>query len=202
MKISIAAGAVLLFAPATGFAQHDPHWSYEGANGPAHWGALAPSFASCAKGTRYELMQLHFHTPSEHTIDERHGAMEVHFVHRDSAGKLAVIGVLLREGAENSDLERVVANIPQSIGKAAALPGEGFDPMRLLPPNRDHWSYSGSLTTPPCSEDVTWIVMKDPIELSRAQLDGFVAKLHHNARPVQPIGTRGISVGESPVIRK
>lgn len=136
--------------------------------------------------TRYELVQFHFHAPSEHTLAGRGYAMELHLVHRAADGRLAVIGVLIREGGENAALAELFEHVPAK-GAAGELE---LDPSALLPPDRAGYRYEGSLTTPPCTEGVRWIVMREPIELSAGQLLAFKHRYFGTVRPVQPLNGR------------
>lgn len=160
-----------------------------------HTISVAPDSGSGIRvdDVRYALQQLHFHAQSEHGIADRHAPMEVHFVHRDSTGRLAVIGVLIRAGPENAAYAPLLANAPQNAAAPAALSNVPVDPSALLPANHTHWRYTGSLTTPPCSEGVTWLVMRDAITLSAAQIVSFTAFFPNNSRPVQPLGARTFS---------
>ena len=140
-------------------------------------------------GTRYELLQFHFHHGSEHTVGGVQFSMELHLVHRSDRGALAVVGVLLGEGAANEALAPIWARIPSHAGSAEALP-DAVDVAALLPQPRTAWRYRGSLTTPPCTEGVAWIVMSEPVTLSAAQIRAFGALYARNYRPVQPLGRR------------
>jgi carbonic anhydrase len=236
-------------APAAG----DPVWHYEGAEGPAAWGALSARFAACGEGraqspvdiadtrtgtealavkTRllpgalriahhehvadginnghtiqinyegadtltigtdtYSLVQYHFHNQSEHTVKGRHYPMEMHLVHKAESGRLAVIGVFIEEGAHNAAFDPIWANLPDRKGVETHYPHVSVDVDRLLPANRASYRYDGSLTTPPCSEGVRWIVMTTPIQLSAAQIKAFTAIVHDNNRPTQPLNGRPI----------
>ncbi|MDE0220468.1 MAG: carbonic anhydrase family protein [Spirochaetaceae bacterium] len=139
--------------------------------------------------TRCELLQFHFHHASEHTVGGARSPMELHLVHAGDAGDLAVVAVLLRHGAANETLAPIWANLPREAGSAAALPGE-VRAADLLPQTRAAWRYRGSLTTPPCTEGVSWIVMTEPVTLSAAQIAAFGALYPRNFRPVQPLGRR------------
>ena len=139
--------------------------------------------------TRYELLQFHFHHASEHTVGGVRLQMEMHLVHRSDRGALAVVGVLLGEGAANEALAPIWARIPSHAGSAEAVP-DVVDAEVLLPEPRTAWRYRGSLTTPPCTEGVSWIVMSEPVTLSAAQIAAFGALYAHNFRPVQPLGRR------------
>jgi carbonic anhydrase len=141
-------------------------------------------------GKRYELAQFHFHSPSEHTVAGEHYEMEAHLVHRDAQGALAVVGVLLKSGNENAGLKAAWKNLPRTTGERA-VEGMAVDASTLLPVGREYYSYSGSLTTPPCSEGVSWYVMAEPVEVSVGQIDAFHAIVEPNARPVQPFADDG-----------
>jgi len=140
---------------------------------------------------RYELVQFHFHTPSEHTVDGSLLDGEVHLVHATPDGAFAVIGVFLEEGDRNPALHDVVRT-------AATLPSEPidigavFDPTLLLPDDPAYYRYDGSLTTPPGTEGVLWTVFRSPVPASAEQLGVLREVLHHNVRPVQPINERQV----------
>ena len=143
-------------------------------------------------GVAFELKQFHFHAPSENRIDGQSFPMEAHFVHADAAGNLAVVAVMFEQGADNPALEKVWKRMPGHEGEKQALSTE-VAPIELLPTNRDYYRYSGSLTTPPCSEGVRWLVLKHPATLAKPQLQALVRTLGHpNNRPVQPVGKRQV----------
>jgi len=134
-------------------------------------------------------VQFHFHHPGEHLIDDKAFAMEIHFVHSNGAGALAVIGVLVKPGKSNPAFAKIIASMPAAEGspvKAAA----GVDPAGLLPKERGYYLYSGSLTTPPCSETVEWMLLKQPVEVAAADIAAFAKLYPVNARPVQKIDRR------------
>jgi carbonic anhydrase len=223
-----------------------PHWSYEGEEGPAHWGDI-PEYATCKTGVQqspvdvprwvqfapladltfayaaspatikdnghtvqvdftggtntltiggkaFALAQFHFHAHSEHTLGGRELPLEMHLVHKAADGELAVLGVLFKSGAENGALAPVFAGAATATMDPAALTAP-LDPAQLLPANKNGWAYSGSLTTPPCSEGVRWHVFSTVVELSPAQLDSFTAKHAVSSRPVQGLGARTIAGG-------
>jgi carbonic anhydrase len=142
---------------------------------------------------RYRLAQFHFHTPSEHRLHGEEFPMELHFVHRNELGELAVVGVFLREGAENPVLQKIWDHIPAE-GFSAYV--EKIDPEDLLPENREYYRYAGSLTTPPCTEGVRWHVMEEPVEVSAEQIETFRDLFPHNARPLQPMNSRPVFTGD------
>lgn len=143
-------------------------------------------------GEEYELLQFHFHTGSEHTIDGKQYAMEVHLVHQNKeSGNIAVIGVLYKEGAENEFLQKFIENLPKEaddVYKAEDV----INAKDLLPADQAYYTYSGSLTTPPCSEIVTWFVMQEPIEASAEQIEKMHSIMHDNFRPIQEVNEREI----------
>ncbi|MBZ0291926.1 MAG: carbonic anhydrase [Anaerolineae bacterium] len=220
-----------------------PHWTYEGEEGPAHWGELSEAFALCNSGktqspiniadaysvdvsdiafnynasainilnnghtvqvnydegssivfngVTYNLLQFHFHHPSEHTLNGEPAPMEIHFVHADADGNLAVVGVMLQEGAENTAYSDVLANLPTEETEVETLEGLTISAADLLPAEHTVYTYSGSLTTPPCSEGVRWLLMDHAVELSAAQIEAFTSIFENNARPVQPLNARDV----------
>jgi carbonic anhydrase len=231
--------AVLLAAPA--IAENKPHWTYEGEEGPDHWGGLAADYGTCATGTQqspidltsavpadadnvdlhwnpkaewtvannghtiqanatdggtmtvagkdYALLQFHFHTPSEHAIDGVRAPMEVHFVHKAEDGSLAVLGVMLQGGGDNSLFDAVMGAAPKEKAEVAL---GAADAGGLLPASTSYFRYQGSLTTPPCSETVLWTVLKDPVVVSDAQVEAFKSLFEMNARPLQNANRRFI----------
>ncbi|MFT3848139.1 MAG: carbonic anhydrase family protein [Propionivibrio sp.] len=137
-------------------------------------------------GKSYQLIQFHFHRPAEETVNGKSFDMVVHMVHRADDGKLAVVAVLLESGAENPFVQTVWNNLPLEKNVEVAPPSLTLDPAQLLPENRNYYTYMGSLTTPPCSEDVLWLVLKQPQQISPEQLAIFARFYENNARPVQP----------------
>lgn len=150
-----------------------------------------------AGGKEYKLLQFHFHRLSEHTVSGQPADMELHFVHQDAAGGLAVVGVLLNSGRHNQALEQVWAHMPTETDDKQIVAGTTINAADLLPANLSYFSYVGSLTTPPCSEDVRWFVLRNVVELSPAQLDRFAALYPDNARPVQPLNGRAVSYSQA-----
>ena len=138
---------------------------------------------------RYELVQFHFHRGSEHTVAGVRFPLELHLVRRSQDGALAVIGVLYHAGAANQALGPIWDLLPSEPDTAAALP-DTLDLAELLPERRTTWRYAGSLTTPPCTEGVSWAVMTEPMSLSEAQIKAFRAIYDGNYRPVQPVNDR------------
>jgi carbonic anhydrase len=149
-------------------------------------------------GTSFALVQYHFHSPSEHTVDGRHSPMEMHLVHKSAEGKLAVIGVLIEEGPANASFDPVWTKLPKDEGADRKLGKLDVDVDRLLPSERTAYWYEGSLTTPPCSEGVEWFVMTAPIRLSSGQIKAFRDIIRGNNRPTQPLNGRGIVIEPLP----
>jgi len=143
-------------------------------------------------GHRYELLQFHFHTPSEHKKEGFNYPMEAHLVHKDGDGNLAVIGVIFQEGEENPQVQTLLDNLPKTIGKQEIHRNASLNPVMFFPGNTEFYKYSGSLTTPPCSEGVYWMVFKHPIEASAEQLEAMNEVLGENARPTQPVNSRAM----------
>jgi len=143
-------------------------------------------------GKTYNLAQFHFHTPSEHQIDGKSSPIEMHLVHVSEEGDLAVVGVLFSEGKENSALQDIVNAIPDSESEEETIENVTVDANNLLPSETLEYRYSGSLTTPPCSEGVKWFVLQNSLEISSAQLSRFQAVLGKNNRPVQKFNAREI----------
>ena len=153
--------------------------------------AAAGSGGITVGGDHYDLVQFHFHRPSEERIHGRRYAMVVHLVHRNAKGELAVVAVLLREGRTNEFLKPVFDNLPSGKPEAAVA-GATLQLGELLPRQRGYYTFEGSLTTPPCSENVRWLVLKSPVELSAGQVKQFAAHYPDNARPTQPRNGRRI----------
>lgn len=239
----LASLALFVNAPVLCASEQSPHWSYEGEEGPEHWGEIAELYRMCSEGknqspidltvdvhaglpelvfdyhssnlletntghsiqqnvqpgsfltitgrdARYQLKQFHFHSPSEHKINGRSYAMELHFVHVSDDGALAVVGVVIDEGEEHPVLNQLWSWMPENAGDTSEQ-AIGIEETNLLPPTREYFAYSGSLTTPPCSEGVVWVVLKTPIEASAEQIARFKERVGPATnRPVQPHNAR------------
>jgi carbonic anhydrase len=140
----------------------------------------------------YQLTQFHFHTPSEHQFNRQHFDMELHFVHKSANHQIAVLGLMIKEGETNSYLENAWNLIPRVKTTKEVKLTEPIDLMKLLPKEKDSFQYNGSLTTPPCSEGVKWVILKEPIEMSKEQIDQFRDIFVDNHRPVQPLNDREV----------
>lgn len=223
-------------------ARHPPHWSYEGATGPDHWGELSPEYAKCKTGSeqspinitssvasdlpaiefhytesalkiinnghtvqvnsdgrssmtvggkQYKLLQFHFHHPSEEQMNGKSHDMVIHLVHQDGEEHKAVIAVLVDKGASNSVIKTIFSHLPQT-SEGAVTTGAAINPAGLLPKTASYYTFPGSLTTPPCSEGVTWFVLKQPVTVSQSEFEQFAKLYPHNARPVQPLHQRTV----------
>jgi len=139
----------------------------------------------------YELLQFHFHTPSEEALNGKHTAMVGHFVHKNAAGELGVIGILIQPGKTNAALAPVFEHLPRK-GEKITVDDLKLDLAAMLPTDKGYYSFIGSLTTPPCSEGVNWMVMKQPIALGAEQIKAFRRIFNANARPIQPLNGRVI----------
>ena len=239
---TIVTSLSLVFSACT-FAQ-SAHWSYEGEEGPSHWGSLNEDFAMCATGQhqspidisaatsttqapltfdykvggyeminnghslqvnyepgstltvgdhQYELKQFHFHAPSENTINGEQFPLEAHFVHQDADGNYAVVAVMYKDGEPKEGLKSVwQTELPEIYEKETYQ--NPIDANSLLPENLTNYQFIGSLTTPPCSEDVQWIVLKEANYTNLDMIHAFGDVVHlPNNRPVQPLNDRTIS---------
>lgn len=143
-------------------------------------------------GHVYELKQFHFHSTSEHTVHGKSYPLEAHFVHTDDHGKITVIGLLFEEGEENHALDEILSHMPHDANHTTKL-DHHVSAQSILGDHLDYFSYQGSLTTPPCSEGVNWVLLKEPSHVSSHQVHQLMDVLgHHNNRPVQPLNGRTI----------
>jgi carbonic anhydrase len=143
-------------------------------------------------GTSYALSQFHFHHPSEHTVEGKRYPLEVHLVHRAPEG-LAVVAILFEEGAPNPVLESLTTFLPSTVGVEVS-PEPKFELKDLMPSDRSLYRYQGSLTTPPCTEGVTWLIFKSPVSASPQQLEAITTRLAANSRPSQPRNDREVTL--------
>lgn len=150
---------------------------------------VAPGNSIEVMGRRFELMQFHFHRPSEERIDGRAFDMVVHLVHKGADGRLAVVAVLLERGSAQPQVQAVWNNLPLECGDEVSA-SAAIDLAGLLPEDRRYFVYMGSLTTPPCSEGVLWMVMQQPVGISAQQIDIFARLYPMNARPIQQASGR------------
>jgi carbonic anhydrase len=243
LYLSSAVLAVTLLSTllASGQEHKSGHWSYDGNEGPSHWGDLNPDFAPCKNGHRqspidirnpqkadlppirfdykpsplhiidnghtiminnapgssfrvgdkqYALKQFHFHRPSEEKINGKTYDMVVHLVHADQDGNLAVIAILLESGKNNPLIQELWNDFPKEKEKEERLDTITINAANLLPADLGYYTFSGSLTTPPCSENVTWFVLKQPITVTGEEIEQFTKLYRHDARPTQPLYDR------------
>jgi carbonic anhydrase len=152
----------------------------------------APGSSIDVGGVRYELVQFHFHKPSEEKIDGKSHAMVAHLVHKSADGKLAVVAVLLDTGGASAVIDSIWKNLPKEKEKEASVANVTIDATNLLPESRGYYTFQGSLTTPPCSEEVTWLVLKTPVKIAAGEVAAFGKIYAMNARPTQPVNGRAI----------
>ena len=145
---------------------------------------------------RYELKQFHFHHPSEETIKNKRFPMEVHLVHSDGDGNLAVVSVLLEEGSANSLVETLWGLAPKAAGPEKTDDNLQINAADLLPASRSYFTFAGSLTTPPCTEGVSWFVLKMPVTISKKQVATFAAIYPFDERPTQSLNGRTVLVSK------
>lgn len=141
-------------------------------------------------GEKYSLVQFHFHKPSEERIEGKQFDMVVHLVHKNMMGQLAVVAVMLRNGAPNPLMQTLWTHLPLQQGKEGMPKNVSIDANQFLPQDRAYYTFLGSLTTPPCTEGVLWLVMKTPMQVSRTQISAFGRLYENNARPVQQANRR------------
>jgi carbonic anhydrase len=142
------------------------------------------------RGSNYRLLQFHFHTPSEEQVNFKRSAMVAHLVHRNAEGQLAVVAVLLEPGVANAAIDKVWTYMPLDSGDRVRMPPGLLNLNELLPTDQRYYQFMGSLTTPPCSEGVLWMVLKQPMTIGASQYKLFTQLYPNNARPVQPVNGR------------
>ncbi len=242
--LSLIAAATFAIAGVTGEAHHaeHPHWGYNGAGAPDHWGDIDPKFRMCklgvnqspvdlnrfidaklpklkiyyagiafdvinnghtikvntqgrneviVDGKKFSLVQFHFHTPSENKINSKQFPMEAHFVHKSDDGEYLVIALMFEKGEENKALQKMLNDVSAKVGESKKL-HEMFNPGELFPRKLDYYRFEGSFTTPPCTEGVRWIVLKNPVTASKEQIEKMHKVMGNNNRPVQPLKARVI----------
>lgn len=144
-------------------------------------------------GIEFNLKQVHFHTPSENQIGSKSFPLEAHFVHASKDGALAVLALMFEDGKENPFIKKVWESMPIEADKTTPLVLLAKDIDALLPKDRSYYRFNGSLTTPPCSEGVRWLVLKNYSKISAKQVEEFLHVMHHeNSRPIQPINARKV----------
>ncbi len=141
-------------------------------------------------GQNFSLTHIQFRTSSEHTLSGNSLPMEAQFFHKSDNGEIAVVAIILIVGKENQTIRDIFDNFPKQKGMVVEKPNTLFDPSRLLPDHMTHYMYTGSLTTPPCTEGVRWYVLNTPVEMSKAQILQFRQVYSKNNRPLQPLNNR------------
>lgn len=144
------------------------------------------------RGSAYALQQIHFHSPSEEQVNYRNYAMVAHLVHKNAEGQLAVVAVLLDAGEANAVVDKIWTYMPLDVNDQVRMPPGLLNLKELLPQDQRYYQFLGSLTTPPCTEGVLWMVLKQPTQISAAQLRLFQQLYPNNARPVQPVNNRPV----------
>jgi carbonic anhydrase len=161
-------------------------------NGHTIMVTYAPGSSMRVGDAQYQLKQFHFHRPSEARIQGKTYDMELHLVHSDESGHLAVVAVLLEHGKESALVRELWKDVPQQKEKEALLDAVQVNAADLLPAGRGYYTFEGSLTTPPCSENVTWFVLKEPFQISAEEIAQFSKHYPLDARPTQPVYDRVI----------
>jgi len=156
----------------------------------------APGSTIDVGGSKYELLQFHFHHPSEEKVKGKAHAMVAHLVHKNAEGKLAVVAVLLDKGANSEVIDAIWKNLPKEKEKEAVVANVTIDASKLLPAKRGYYAFEGSLTTPPCSEEVRWLVLKTPVKIGAEQVAAFGKLYPMNARPTQPLNGRALQASK------
>jgi carbonic anhydrase len=139
---------------------------------------------------QYEMTQFHFHQPSEEYIHGRPHEMGLHLMYQASDGMIAAVAVFLKAGKANPIVEQLWKHMPRAKCDERRIAGVEINPSGLLPLDTGYYTYMGSLTAPPCTEGVTWFVLKNPVEISRKQIEAFASVCPNNVRPVQPLNGR------------
>lgn len=148
------------------------------------------------EGKVYHLKQFHFHTPSEHTLDGKNFPMEIHFVHQSDDKNLAVVGVLIKEGKHNHNADQLIRHLPNAVGEKMTHDSVKIDIALHIPKEMFAYHYIGSLTTPPCTENVQWLVLQKHGEMSKDQINAFSSRLKKNNRPTQPLNERKLTIDD------
>ncbi len=157
--------------------------------------AKVSSGSMSVAGKTYDLFSIHFHRPSEETVNGRRFELSAHLMHKSDDGALAVVAVLMEKGPENPFVQILWNHLPLEKNMVVGVANTMIDPMSFLPADRNYYTYMGSLTTPPCTEGVLWLVLKQPVPVSQEQIDIFSRFYPNNARPVQPGFGRVIKEG-------
>jgi carbonic anhydrase len=143
-------------------------------------------------GETYDLRHFNFHKPSEEKINGKTYAMAAHLVHQSKSGKLAIVAVLMEAGKEQALIRTLWNNLPLEQDKPLTRAELKIDPSQILPGKRNYYTFLGSLSTPPCTEGVLWLVLKTPVQVSKEQLSSIATVYKNNVRPVQAVNGRVI----------
>jgi carbonic anhydrase len=147
---------------------------------------------------RYQLTQFHFHHPSEEYIHGQPYDMVLHLMHQASDGKVVGVAVFLQRGSPNTTIQQIWDHMPTRKGNEEEIPGIEVNPADLLPRDVGYYTYVGSLTAPPCTEGVTWLILKTPVDISAEQVNAFAKLYPHDVRPIQPLNGRIVKESQSP----
>jgi carbonic anhydrase len=153
---------------------------------------IAPGSRISVEGGVYELTAIEFHKPAEVKVDGKAAEMSAHLLHKNKDGRIAIVAVPLEQGKENQVLKTLWSNLPVAKGKEVVVDSVKVNPVGLLPSRKDYYMFAGSLTTPPCSENVKWMVLMQPVQVSGEQIRQFAKLYPMNARPVQALNDRDI----------
>ena len=145
---------------------------------------------------RYQLTQFHFHRPSEEYIHGKPYDMVAHFMHQSSDGRVVGVAVLLKVGSSNATIQQLWEHMPMTKGDEQEIAGVEVNPAGLLPHDTAYYTYMGSVTAPPCTEGVTWFVLKAPMEVSMEEINAFAKLYPHDVRPIQPLNGRVVQETE------
>ena len=140
----------------------------------------------------YELLAFHFHAPAEHIVNGKRASIEIHFVHKDKKGHILVVSLMVNNGKMNYALHDIFNNIPQQANSTNFIEDKKINPLDFFPQGGGYYIYTGSFTSPPCAENVTWIILNEPIEASLEQIMKLTSVYRMNNRPVQPLNGRVI----------
>ena len=152
----------------------------------------APGSIATIEGVPYELVHFEFHRPGEHKVNGHGREMEAQLVHRGPGGKLVIISVLFDAGRDNNFIKTLLNHLPKEKGRENVVDAVKINAVDLLPNDKGYYAYKGSLATPPCSEGVTWFILKSPVPVAAGDLARFGKAFPANARPVQPVNGRDI----------
>jgi carbonic anhydrase len=145
----------------------------------------------------YQLQALQLHNPSEHRAAGKAFPMELQLLHKSAQGHLLIVAVMIKEGQASPALSAIFNRLPAQPGDSYAG-NEAIALAQLLPEQRTYMRYSGSLTSPPCWENVTWVLLTEPIEATKQQLATFARLLPNNSRPLAPLGRRTVFMDATP----